>query len=77
MTTILCQTEACLNSRPLIPQDHVNDDIIEILTPGHFLIGRPLTALPDKSNCSCLFCVDGNSVKLSYVTSGKGGQLNT
>jgi hypothetical protein len=48
MTTILCQIEACLNSRPLITKHHVNDDIVEPLTPGHFLIGRPLTALPDR-----------------------------
>jgi hypothetical protein len=41
--TVLTQVEACLNSRPLIP----DDDGIEVLTPGHFLIGKPVTALPD------------------------------
>ena len=45
-STILCQIEACLNSRPLIPMPN-DDDGIEALTPGHFLIGRPLTAVPD------------------------------
>ena len=44
-TTILTQIEACLNSRPLIPNN--SDDGIEVLTPGHFLIGKPVTALPD------------------------------
>ena len=46
MNTILTQIEACLNSRPLValPQD---DDGIDALTPGHFLIGRPMEALPD------------------------------
>ena len=46
MTTVLAQIEACLNSRPLValPSD---DDGIEALTPGHFLIGRPVEALPD------------------------------
>ena len=48
LTTILTQIEACLNSRPLVslPGD---DDGIEALTPGHFLIGRPIEALPDPS----------------------------
>ena len=47
MYTILTQIEACLNSRPLVLINSPDDDCIEILTPGHFLIGQPLTALPD------------------------------
>ena len=47
MTTILTQIEACLNSRPLGTLPHNDDDGIEMLTPGHFLIGRPLQAIPD------------------------------
>ena len=43
----LTQIEACLNSRPLIPNNSADDDGIEVLTPGHFLIGKPVTALPD------------------------------
>ena len=45
--TILVQVEACLNSRPIIPEAL---DTVGILTPGHFLISKPITALPDESN---------------------------
>ncbi len=46
LSTVLAQIEACLNSRPLVPLT-CDDDGIEALTPGHFLIGRPIEALPD------------------------------
>ena len=47
MYTVLTQIEACLNSCPLVPVNNPDDDGIEVLTPGHFLIGQPLMALPD------------------------------
>lgn len=49
ISTVLTQIEACLNSRPLVPINTPDEDSIEILTPGHFLIGQPLTTLPDPS----------------------------
>ena len=47
MTTFLTQIEACLNSRPLVRVNSPDDDSTEILTPGYFLVGQPLTTLPD------------------------------
>ena len=37
LTTITCQVEACLNSRPLLPMTCHNPDGITPLTAGHFL----------------------------------------
>ena len=58
LSTTLTQIEACLNSRPLVPLP-ADDDGVQALTPGHFLIGRPLEALPDPENLS--------STRLSYL----------
>ena len=49
MASVLCQIEACLNSRSLYTAlDSNDDDGIAPLTPGHFLTGRPLEALLDQ-----------------------------
>jgi hypothetical protein len=46
--TILCQIEACLNSRPIAALSDVPGDL-SALTPGHFLIGRPLLSVLEES----------------------------
>ncbi len=43
--TVLCQIEACLNSRPISPLTEDPEDS-NVLTPGHFLIGDALLAVP-------------------------------
>lgn len=47
LMTVLAQVEACMNSRPLTPLESNGEEGIEALTPGHFLVGKPLTSIPD------------------------------
>ncbi|XP_026830319.1 uncharacterized protein LOC105279648 [Ooceraea biroi] len=48
LTTLLYNVEACLNSRPIAPLSDSFDEV-ECLTPGHFLIGAPITIHPEPS----------------------------
>ncbi|XP_025265426.1 uncharacterized protein LOC105258069 [Camponotus floridanus] len=48
MAILVTQVEACLNSRPLQPLTDDPDDLAA-LTPGHFIIGAPLVAVPEPS----------------------------
>jgi len=54
LCTLLVEIEACLNSRPLCA---LSDDPFNptYLSPGHFLIGEPITQLPaaDLTNVKC------------------------
>ncbi|GFV24711.1 integrase catalytic domain-containing protein [Trichonephila clavipes] len=44
--TVIIQIEGILNSRPLVPlSDNINE--YEVLTPGHFIIGRPISVIPE------------------------------
>ncbi|GFY23512.1 integrase catalytic domain-containing protein [Trichonephila clavipes] len=44
--TVVNQVEGILNSRPLIPLSSDPNDFSS-LTPGHFLIGRPINFIPE------------------------------
>ncbi|XP_049870067.1 uncharacterized protein LOC126369610 [Pectinophora gossypiella] len=46
LNTVLCQIEAVLNSRPILP---LSEDVSDYcyLTPGHFLVGTALTMYPE------------------------------
>lgn len=46
MTNLLSQIEAALNNRPLYEISTTSTDILP-LTPGHFLVGHPLTVVPE------------------------------
>jgi len=46
LNTLLCQIEACLNSRPITPMSSEPSDA-EALTPAHFLIGGAMTLPPE------------------------------
>ncbi|XP_043264255.1 uncharacterized protein LOC122404383 [Colletes gigas] len=51
MQTLLCKFEASLNSRPIAALSDCPEDYVP-LTPGHFLIGGPMNALPVDANPS-------------------------
>ena len=47
LTTISCQVEACLNSRPLLPLTSHNQDGLTTLTASHFLLYNNPSSYPE------------------------------
>ena len=47
LTTVACQIEACLNSRPLLPMTSHSQDGLMTLTASHFLLFKTPQAVPD------------------------------
>ncbi len=78
--SVTVDIEAVLNSRPLTPLDSTQDDGIEVLTPGHFLVGKALKSdpAPDLSARKYITtCLDGTCVNVWCRTSGNGGVKTT
>ncbi|KAF6213740.1 hypothetical protein GE061_011462 [Apolygus lucorum] len=48
LSTLFAKFEAILNSRPICPLSS-DPDASDYLSPGHFLVGGPLVALPERS----------------------------
>ncbi|XP_060861320.1 uncharacterized protein LOC132938478 [Metopolophium dirhodum] len=46
LTTLITRIEGVLNSRPLVVMSSDPNDL-SVLTPGHFLIGQPILAIPE------------------------------
>ncbi|UYV71007.1 hypothetical protein LAZ67_8001390 [Cordylochernes scorpioides] len=68
LSTLTTQIEACLNSRPICPLSTDSDDF-NPLTPGHFLIGRPLTAPPESN--------DDDDVPINCLDLAQGYHITT
>ena len=54
--TVLSQVEACMNSRPLVALP-LDDNGVEAITPGHFLITSKLIPICPSLTLLPLFCV--------------------
>jgi hypothetical protein len=75
LSTLLSEIEACLNSRPLCT---LSDDTFNqtYLSPGHFLIGEPLTQLPSTNvtNVKCNRLSRWQHVNNNCNSFGRDGQ---
>ncbi|XP_059223867.1 uncharacterized protein LOC131997245 [Stomoxys calcitrans] len=57
MSTLLAQIEAILNSRPMCDISN-GDESLDVLTPVHFLIGRPMIDAPEFVNDAAIGCLE-------------------
>ncbi|XP_059223158.1 uncharacterized protein LOC131996964 [Stomoxys calcitrans] len=57
MSTLLAQIEAILNSRPMCDISN-GDESMDVLTPDHFLIDRPMIDAPEFVNDAAIGCLD-------------------
>lgn len=57
LVTLAVSAEAVLNSRPYLPLQSTDPDGLCPLTPGHFIVNRPLTALPQQVDVSSKVCL--------------------
>jgi len=78
LCTLLAQIEACLNSRPLCA---LSDDSFNptYFSPGHFLIGKPLTQIPaaDYTDVKCNRLSRWQTTNNNFNNSGNVGHLTT
>lgn len=49
LSTLLCQIESCVNSRPICKLSSDPNDL-EVLTPSHFLLGERAMLLPEQNH---------------------------
>ncbi len=56
LSTVLADAEATLNSRPLLPVHSTSPDSSDVITAGHFIIGRPLRSLPSRVSSTTKIC---------------------
>ena len=63
MTTVISQIETCLNSRLIVPLNPTNEEVLDVLTSGHFYHWfHFLMTLIQISHLLC--CADGIYAKL-------------
>ncbi|XP_054745591.1 uncharacterized protein LOC129249953 [Anastrepha obliqua] len=66
LRTLVCQITAIINSRPLVPLSE-NPEDLDVLTPGHFLIGGPPTAFPEPNLTSLNYNRLNQWQRVSYI----------